>query len=241
MKNLYIDLGNTYLKIYKKENGKIIILERYLVKRDDTSGLLFSIVLKHINSLCNYNIYLINVNFKHQNLTSLLKEKFSVIQPKQEEILDIINTNDKVGNDILASIKSINELNFKPTIIVSLGTFVTITFVKEYKNNRFKIEKILIIPGLFKTIKLSNKLLKKSVNNVEIIQNIYKNGYQLNNEKSVIFGILDLFKYGIIGIIEKFKNNYKIIATGGDCWLLEQIDWIEIDKYILVKGLEKMK
>ncbi|UUD37010.1 pantothenate kinase [Mycoplasmopsis californica] len=239
MKKLYVDLGNTYLKIFNK-TSEISLLERYLVKEEDTSKDLFERILKHTSLKLNYVIYLINVNFKHQELTKLLASKFVVKVPVQEDTLYVQGTNDKAGADIIASIKALDTKNFKPSIIVSMGTFVTITYVDKYENNMFGVSKILIIPGLFRTLMLANNLLQNSVTNVEIIKNIVKKVYSLNTLNAVVFGTVQLFKSGVLGMLEKYKKTHQIFITGGDAWLFEAISWVSVDPFILIKGLDKL-
>ncbi|WP_435130250.1 type III pantothenate kinase [Mycoplasma sp. 6243] len=231
---LYIDFGNTLIKIGYFLNSNLII-EKLEVKLLNFDSLKEKIV--QIKNKINIKSIIISSVKPEKNI--ILSQVFDFLKIKYKFIsyLDF-NENDltfnkkitkeEVGNDILLAAYYIGQ-KYKSGYVVSLGTALVLS-----KTENKKIIGVSIMPGIKKGLNalFDNTSLVKQIKLNKDIKNI---GYNTSDAVSsgVQFRILSLIMY--LNYIN--KQNYKIIFTGGDLSYFNKEIFNNIEEEIVVKSL----
>ena len=231
MANIYIDVGNTKIKInYNKDNYIMYFTNKINNYSDLLKKISNDLKLSDIG-----NVYLSSV----VPAKTLLLIKVSKILWKREPILisnklkinvkyNIDNIN-KLGSDLLCLSEFINTKG-NNIIIVNLGTATTILHVK---NNIF--EGAIISPGL--TSSFIGMINKASLLN-EINLNTTNNNIGKNTNEAISIGLLNGHYEMIKGLIKKIDKSATVYISGGDYTLIK-----DLCNYIYVKEatIEGMK
>lgn len=236
MRDLYIDLGNTKLKIYQFEQKVPKILLSHVINKNDTDDTLISQINKFVDNETK-NIKLINVNFKFQKITNYLYQNYSVMIPDYKKIIRNNMTNAHlIGSDILACISGVEVLKLKqPLTIINLGSYITITKMINTENNRTFIESINILPGIQKQLETIKNLISFQPDNFNNVKDIYEKGFVFDNDSAIVCGIINTVKKGVIA-----DKNDNIVVTGGDAWIFQNSDHLVIDDLAII-GLKNQR
>lgn len=237
--NLYINIGNSNIRIgyFKNKKLKIIVRDIFEFKNDDwfkNLKKIFNDIKKMIeiknayisstNSLLKEKIIFIlneeNINHKFIKKSDVKNISFNLINPKEE-----------IGQDLLAQMVTIDD----ETIVISLGTATVIYYINE------KLEFIgcSISLGIQKIIDNINLLTAIKIKDSEIVSN--KKSLGVSTNQALSSGILNSIKYHVDKIREEYNvsNKCKIIFTGGNSKFINFKDWTKIDD-LEIRGLIKL-
>lgn len=224
---LFINVGstNTQIAFFEDEIIHNLILEEY-------KTLEFSIEYKRIikNFVDKYSFELekVFVSSVRQNVSKTLKNFFGskIIFLSNETqncvSLDCLYNQYEIGADILAQIYYATSF-FNDSIIVSMGTITTISFLKE---NR--LEGCIFLPG----ISMSEQQMYSSTDlqptNINLID-CKKNPLGKNTSEAIALGLISSIELHIENIKKTYKSNkYSIIISGGDTNYFNNKDWWKI-------------
>ncbi|WP_436358521.1 type III pantothenate kinase [Mycoplasma sp. 480] len=214
---LYLDLGNSLLKIGFLNTNKELEIEKIPVDKIDEN-----ILNSKLKEIKNKGFFFINAYFssvkpeKNIIIENVLKENnIKIHQIKNEvfKLTDLIISNQinlsEIGTDILLNAFYAAK-QFKSAIIVSLGTATVIS--KIYKK---EIEGVVIFPGIEKGL---NSLFNSTsqINKINLNNKIDK-AIGTNTVDALSIGIINGNYFAIKGLIEQMnKENLPVFFTGGN-------------------------
>ena len=209
--NLYIDIGNSYIKFSVLDND--IKTFKYKTKDDYSSDSLFSILSDDLKNSMFENVYIVSVVPKMESLIIELSNKFFNKEPRMVSHpmkmgINVKTKNPKeVGSDLVCLAAYASSI-CDNAIIVNMGTATTLTHVK---NN--ELIGVNILPGIELQINsLINNAAKISDMNLKV-----KNSWiGKDTEESISIGILNA-QLEIIKIMTKsIDSNANVIVSGGN-------------------------
>ncbi len=218
-KSITFDTKNIFLKGYIRK-----ILRKFS-KKNLKKEILFSCVvplalnkIKKILQKTNYKV----IEIKSLNLKKLIKINIHNIQ--------------QLGSDRI--VNSIEGKKFKNCLIIDFGTATTFDIVKNgvYEGG-------VIAPGVKSSIKnLSQSTALLPLFNLKKIQKTYGKNTKDALKAGFIWGYDGLINNIINKVTKNWRNNYKIILTGGYANLFKKIIKRKTisDQNITIKGISKV-
>lgn len=210
-KNLYIDVGNTLIKMDCNNNeisDKISFLTND--KKIDEK------IIKYIKTRKIKNIFLCSVVPEITTYIANFIEKTFNIQPiiidyKSNKSLKFQTIRKTIGADLIA-LATFLDVNTDNGIMVNLGTTTTIIHVKKHK-----LQGVVICPGLMTSF---NTLVKKAkkINNINLRKT--KNVIGTNTNEAISIGVLNGHYEMINALIIKIDEKAKIFISGGYAHLI---------------------
>ena len=245
MNTLIGDIGNTDIKLCLL-NSNFKIIKKITFDKNRANSIIF--LKKKINSLINkkktnkVSLFSSVVPTVYKILKQVLIKNFNIksIELKQlnfNKIIDMRVNKKQVGSDRISN--AVGSYHYKSNcIIVDLGTATTFDVIIDgvYKGG-------VIAPG----IKLSLETLTKKAEQIHPISiKKIKNVIGKNTKSALRSG----FFWGYAGLINNILHlikkesrcNFKIILTGGFCYLFKNSLYCKviIDNDITIKGLVKI-
>lgn len=220
--NLYIDVGNTMIKInYQLDN-----IDKYVSYYTN----------KKINNQ-TFSNSIKNIQFKNVYLCSVVP----VVTPIMEKLIQdiwnikpiIINreinipiyitdlNKREIGGDIIA-IGAFIDSQTQNGILVNLGTTTTIIHVKNHK-----LQGVIICPGLMSSFK---EMISKASQLREFTPKIFNMNIGINTKSAISIGVLNGHYEMVNSLISKIDPKARVYISGGDA---KQI--LPLSKYIYVK------
>lgn len=206
MKDIIVDVGNTYIKIsyFKK---KLIIVKEF--KSNIKNILEIKKYLKKINEKDSYFYFSFLNNKLKRELIQIIKNinnNFYIF--KKKDLFEYVKVNNEIDkNEIGIDILSFCYLvqNYKKSLLLSFGTATVATIYNK------KIEEIILFPNIDDSI---NLLLEKT--SLKTKMNMSKSENKKNTKNSIINGKNILLNGIIKEILSKYKNIKEIYVTGGN-------------------------
>jgi pantothenate kinase type III len=230
---LLIDIGNTKTKWMLRDHGKVYQEDSFLTEDIDQDHFLLSDKIQ--------KIFIANVaSFEKEAILKIKLKKFScpvefVKTPKKwKHLLNGYEDSSSLGVDRWLSALSVSNSIEKATVIVSVGTAVTIDYVSfDKKEHQYTFEGGVILPGLHLTKNVLSQNTAQLKNDEGIFQvpaintaNAIQSGFILN----VLGNVKSLFDLAL----SKSKD-VMIILSGGDAELIYQHLDENLKKYSTVK------
>ena len=230
---LLIDIGNTKTKWMLRDQGKVYQEDSFLTEDIDQDHFLLSDKIQ--------KIFISNVaGFEKEAILKIKLKKFScpiefVKTPKKwKHLLNGYEDSSSLGVDRWLSALSVSRSIEKATVIVSVGTAVTIDYVSfDKKEHRYTFEGGVILPGLH----LTKNALSQNTAHLKID----KGELQVpatNTANAIQSG----FMLSVLGNVKSFydlafskSKDVKIILSGGDAELIYQHLDENLKKYSTVK------
>jgi len=207
-----IDCGNSYIKIglFKEKIIKQVV--KFPVEDINKFRIPYHWKKLNIEVIALASVSPINSDKIKTTFSSFFNKKVITITSQQCNIPLNIKDKKKVGVDRVLNCKGASVLYGNPSIVIDIGTAITIDFV----NRNGVFEGGIIFPGPF--------LLLNSLNKTSLIKspNFLKKNILIgkNTDECITSGLNN----GIVGCIEnivkKIKNTHKnsnVILTGGWC------------------------
>jgi pantothenate kinase type III len=230
---LLIDIGNTKTKWMLRDQTKVYQEDSFLTEDIDQDHFLLSDKIQ--------KIFISNVaGFEKEAILKIKLKNFScpvefVKTPKKwKHILNGYEDISSLGVDRWLSALSVSSSMEKATVIVSVGTAVTIDYVSfDKKEHQYTFEGGVILPGLHLTKNVLSQNTAQLKNDEGVFQvpaintaNAIQSGFILN----VLGNVKSLFDLAL----SKSKD-VKIILSGGDAELIYQHLDENLKKYSTVK------
>jgi pantothenate kinase type III len=217
---LLIDIGNTKTKWMLRDQGKVYQEDSFLTEDIDQDHFLLSDKIQ--------KIFIANVaGFEKEAILKIKLKKFScpiefVKTPKKwKHLLNGYEDISSLGVDRWLSALSVSNSIEKATVIVSVGTAVTIDYVSfDKKEHQYTFEGGVILPGLHLTKKVLSQNTARLKNDEGVFQvpaintaNAIQSGFILN----VLGNVKSLFD-----LAWSKSKDVKIILSGGDAEYIYQ-------------------
>lgn len=223
--NLYIDIGNSYIK-FSTVNQDKINTSRYMTKTDYTSDSLFNLLSEDLKEKDYKNIFISSVVPVMNNIINEICSKFFnkepryISHPMKTGIKIQTNNPKEVGSDLVCLAAYASTL-YEESIIVNLGTATTITHV----NNK-TLEGVIISSGL--SVQFGNLVTSASkIPNVELKKT--NRVFGKDTEESISIGILNGHACMIEGLIKRLNKDIPVIISGGNSQYIKDIIDLECD------------
>ncbi|WP_027120000.1 type III pantothenate kinase [[Mycoplasma] testudinis] len=236
IKNLYIDIGNTFTKfgIYDQIQ-KTWHICKLRTSEYETSSTVYVFLKNNLETL-KFDYLIISSVVPYMDIvmkelnSQYLKVKMIFLNGDSDLPIRLDNINKHtIGADILAC--AIYASNYhKEAVVVSFGTATVLTHMKDKK-----IIGTAIAPGVYssylnlvsKAAKLSNTPLKK-----------VKSTSATNTQEALSIGFINGFKHLACGLAKAMSPNAKLLVTGGDASLIKDIENAEYIENLVLQGLE---
>jgi len=230
---LLIDIGNTKTKWMLRDHHGIYKYDSFLTEDIDQDHFEFDVAIK--------KILISNVaGFEKEAILKIKLKKFSCpvefikAHKKLNHLINNYQDATKLGTDRWLSALSVSHEIKKTTVIVSVGTAVTIDYVSfDEKKSQHTFEGGVILPGLHltKNTLANNTADLKSLEGVVQMPpintaNAIESGFVL----SVLGNIKSLFD-----LASSESQDVAIILSGGDAELIDQHMDKSLKKYISIK------
>ena len=234
MRNLVVDIGNTFVKLAVFEGDSLV---EVLSDKNLNIGLLSQIYSKYTIK----NAIFASVRASKEDEELLKKYNFFQLSHQTRIPLEIkYTTPSTLGLDrIAAAVGSYGNFSNENILIIDLGTCVTFDFVNpknEYLGGA-------IAPGFEMRFKaLAHFTGKLPLVNFERDK---VNEIGKTTEESILSGVYLGMKHEIEGTINRYLSQYeslKVVVTGGDLNLfdLEPKNRIFADEFLVLKGLNEI-
>lgn len=239
MKSLYLDIGNTFLKMARKKNaGWEIVFEGQIEKLEELSD--------SIQAINNSNEML--VTSVRKDVTQWLRECFPNLSITEYKASDIpskmldYNTPETLGLDrFLVCLGASKETKNKGLVVIDVGSACTVDLMNEmgvYQGG-------VIMPGL----NLVQQAMEKKLPELPIVPGVIPKTWPgKSTVESIEWGVNGGFVMAIRGFIHEYRKrneNPDIYVTGGDAEKL--IGWIGEDeklihrKHLIWEGMEEFE
>jgi pantothenate kinase type III len=217
---LLIDIGNTKTKWMLRDQGKVYQEDSFLTEDIDQDHFLLSDKIQ--------KIFISNVaGFEKEAILKIKLKKFScpiefVKTPKKwKHLLNGYEDSSSLGVDRWLSALSVSNSIEKATVIVSVGTAVTIDYLSfDKKEHQYTFEGGVILPGLHLTKNALSQNTARLKNDEGVFQmpaintaNAIQSGFILN----VLGNVKSLFD-----LAWSKSKDVKIILSGGDAEYIYQ-------------------
>ena len=217
---LLIDIGNTKTKWMLRDQGKVYQEDSFLTEDIDQDHFLLSDKIQ--------KIFISNVaGFEKEAILKIKLKKFScpiefVKTPKKwKHLLNGYEDSSSLGVDRWLSALSVSSSIEKATVIVSVGTAVTIDYLSfDKKEHQYTFEGGVILPGLHLTKNALSQNTARLKNDEGVFQmpaintaNAIQSGFILN----VLGNVKSLFD-----LAWSKSKDVKIILSGGDAEYIYQ-------------------
>lgn len=234
-KQLFINVGSTHTQISIFLNNDIddLKLEEYKTQ-EFLSNCEKIIELFVINNLVEIEkVFVSSVKSSvSKKIKDIFKEKVIFLSNETQNCvsLDSLYNQYEIGADILAQIYYASYF-FSDSIIVSTGTVITISLLKNHK-----LEGCVFLPGITNSEQQMYSLTDLQPTNIHLLD-YKKNSLGRNTSEAISLGILSSIELHIDNIKKTHKKCwYPIIISGGDSKYFDNKSWWNIP-YIEIKGL----
>ncbi|MCK5867370.1 MAG: type III pantothenate kinase [Mycoplasmataceae bacterium] len=231
--NLYIDIGNTNIKI--TYGNKTI---RFLSKNEYTSDSLFSMFPDDLKNLKIVGAFGSSV-VKHQRQTieNIINNHYMsdirwLEAPIKTGIKIEADDPKTVGADLIA-LSAYAASRSDKTIIINLGTATTYTYVN---NNTLK--GVIISPGIMTQY---NSLVNNASLLHEVEINPVNKSYGKNSRDAISIGIINATAEAIKGLVNKIDKDALVIMSGGNSRIFKSLLDYEVVDEATTKGLMIIK
>ena len=225
--NIYIDVGNTNIKITFEDNTLIFKTHNQKIIKEIKNQLSFKRPISNIYGTCVV-----------PQMKKILEKYFMKISGKsiswinRDYKLNVdISINDNLGSDLIA-ISAYASENYKNVIIVNLGTATTFSHIK---NN--KLMGVNISPGIelqYNSLINNASLLKKNK-----LQYINKS-IGTNTNESISIGIINSAIETIKAMCLKIDKKAEVVISGGNAvYIFDHIEYKYIPE-VTTLGIKKI-
>ncbi len=224
---LYLDLGNTNLKVGYIENNKWIFNTfnnkdnfekefKQLLKKQSFSRVWIS----STNSKIEVRVLDCLGNLMVRKIDKDIKSKLG-FDPAGE-----------TGDDIIVNTFYVGK-KYKNVILFSLGTAFVVSHIKEQI-----LQGVSIFPGIQSSLHaLNNDTEKVGLIKLKDTKLILGN----TTQTAVSAGIINSYKYIIEGFVKEIDSSAEVIITGGGCRLLKKNLSFKIEENITLFGLYEIE
>ena len=230
---LLIDIGNTKTKWMLRDHKDIYQQDFFLTEDIDQDHFIFDVEIR--------KILISNVaGFEKEAILKIKLKKFSCpiefIKP-QRKLKNFLNDYQdpiKLGVDRWLSALSLSQENQKSFIVVSVGTAVTIDYVRyDKKANQHTFEGGVILPGLHltkNTLSQNTAHLKNDKGVLQMPPNNTANAIQSGFILSVLGNIKSFFDLAL-----SKSQDVNIVLSGGDAEYIYQHLSADLKKHSLIQ------
>lgn len=234
-KNLYVDIGNSVIKISYLEQGTWAKPEKF--EHDEVFDLL-SWISESRHKFGRLILSSVVKQVSQSIIGGIGNRKF-----KEIKITDIpvrylnYETVETLGIDRYLACLGASDEQGEPTVVIDAGTACTI----DYMDADDIYQGGVIMPGL--------SILEKGLKNYApalpaVERDIPDQWPGKSTEKCLQWGIAGMFRDGIVAVLERYEKtfgNYDLVLTGGDAELLESMlpYIVRIDPYVVFKGMRQ--
>jgi type III pantothenate kinase len=217
---LLIDIGNTKTKWMLRDQKEIYRVDSFLTEDIDQDHFIFE---KKIKKILISNV----ASFEKEAILKIILKKFSCpiefvkSQKKWKHLLSGYQDSSSLGVDRWLSALSVSNSIQKTTVIVSVGTAVTIDYVSfDQKEHQYTFEGGVILPGLH----LAKNALSQNTAHLKNDEGTFQIP-AINTANAIQSG----FILSVLGNLKSFfdlacskSKDVKIVLSGGDAETIYQ-------------------
>jgi len=234
-KNLYVDIGNSVIKISYLEQGKWIKPEKF--EHDEVFDLL-SWISESRHKFGRLIISSVVKQVSQSLIGGMGNRKFEEIKITDVPVRHLnYETVDTLGIDRYLACLGASEDQGESTIVIDAGTACTI----DYMDADDIYQGGVIMPGLF----ILEKGLKNYAPALPAVNRTIPDQWPgKSTEKCLQWGITGMFRDSIIAVLKRYEKafgSFDLVLTGGDAEMLESLlpYTVRIDPYLVFKGMRQ--